>query len=141
MINLNFVTLPLVTTRNGELQVPSRSGLNWGQRPGRNEDQAYLSIPADIQRSGFFPDSGISFDVVCDDGFKMSCVRAQQNGKGLQSQKNNAILGSYLRKRLGLKSGQLIIIQHLYNYGRLSVDISKSENGEYLLDFSSRSVR
>ena len=135
MINLNFVTLPLTTKRNGKLEVPSRSGLNWGQRPGRNEDQAYLSVPVDVQRSGFFPDPGVGFDVECDDGFKMKCIRAQQNGKGLHS-KNNAILGGYFRKRLGLRSGQLIIIQHLYNYGRWSVDISRSENGAYFLDFS-----
>ena len=65
----------------------------------------------------------------------MICVRAQQNGKALHSQQNNAILGRYFRKRLGLISGQLIIVQHLYKYGRLSVDISINRN-KYYLDFS-----
>jgi len=50
----NFVTLPLTTKRGGQIVVPQRSGLNWGQRPGRDPNQAYLSVPVEIQRSGFF---------------------------------------------------------------------------------------
>jgi len=138
LINLNFITLPLTSNRNNEEIVPSRSGLNWGQRPGRNQNQAYLSIPADVQRSGFFPDVGIKFEIICDDEHKMLCVRGQQNGKGLHSSPDNAILGKYFRKRLGLNSGQLIIIDHLYKYGRLSVDISKIGKCAYQLDFSAR---
>mgnify|MGYP001272106053 CR=1 FL=1 len=137
MINLNFVTLPLTTQVKNDICVAARSGLNWGQRPGRNGNQAYISIPADIQRSGFFPDVGIAFQLECDDGYKMMCVRAQQNGKALHSHQDNALMGSYFRKRLGLISGQLIIVQHLYNYGRLSVDISKNGN-LYYLDFSNK---
>ena len=35
---------------------PKRSGINWGQRSDRHPNQAYLSLPAFIQRSGFFPE-------------------------------------------------------------------------------------
>ena len=136
MINLNFITIPLTYTRRNQILVPSRSGLNWGQRPGRNQNQAYLSIPVDVQKSGFFPDIGIKFEITCDDGYKLFCVRAQQNGKGLHSSPDNSILGRYFRKRLSLHSGQLVVADHLFKYGRLSLDISKTENGAYYLDFS-----
>ena len=51
---LNFVTLPLITGKKEKQRVPYRSGLNWGQRPGRNENQAYLSVPSEIQKLNFF---------------------------------------------------------------------------------------
>jgi hypothetical protein len=136
--SLNFHTLPLTHKKDGELIVPNRSGLNWGQRPGRNHDQAYLSIPSYVQRSGFFPEPGVEFLIICDDGFRMLCVRAQAKGKALHSKENNSILGLYFRERLGLKSGQLINIHHLYKYGRLSVDISKTSELAYTLDFSKK---
>ena len=81
----NFVTLPLTTKLKGDEIVPYSSGLNWGQRENRNPDQAYISIPAPERRSGFFPQIGVEFDILCDDGFLIKCVRAQQNGKALQS--------------------------------------------------------
>jgi hypothetical protein len=136
--SLNFVTLPLTCTRRGEEFVPLRSGLNWGQRPGRDKDQAYLSIPSEVRRCGFFPLIAEEFEIFCDDGEVLCCARAQQFGKALQTIKCNSILGKYFRKRLGLASGHFITIQHLFRYGRLSVDVSK-ENGKYFLDFSVKS--
>lgn len=135
-ISKNFVSLPLTTGKGENIRVPYRSGLNWGQRPNRDENQAYLGIPADIQKSIFFPMVGIAFEISCDDGFKMLCVRAQQNGKGLHTQKSNAIMGKYFRERLGLSSGEMVTIDHLINYGRISVDIFQLVTGEYFLDFS-----
>ena len=132
----NFVTLPLTTISRGEERVPFRSGLNWGQRPNRDENQAYLSVPASIQRSGFFPGKGLEFTVVCDDGAELILARAQQNGKALHSKPNNSILGAYFRNRLGLESGDLVILEHLLRYGRTSVDFHKREGSPYYLDFS-----
>ncbi|MGC6472616.1 MAG: hypothetical protein ACON4W_07055 [Parvibaculales bacterium] len=136
--HLNFVTLPLTTGKNDNLRVPFRSGLNWGQRPGRNQNQAYISIPSDIQKSKFFPEIGIPFKVTCDDGFEMLCVRAQQNGKALHSCNDNSIIGLYFRQRLGLASGRPVMLHHLYEYGRLSIDVYKYSNGSFALDFSSK---
>lgn len=116
--------------------VPQRSGLNWGQRPGREPNQAYLSVPVDIQRSGFFPERGEEFLMECDDGEIMKCVRAQQNGKAIETSGNNAILGLYFRKRLKVRPGYMVTIDHLYRYGRLSVDVTFKSNHRYYLDFS-----
>lgn len=134
-----FVTLPLTTRKNGELVVPRRSGLNWGQRPGRDPNQAYLSVPVEIQRSGFFPERGEVFVIECDDGFKMKCVRAQANGKAIESPTDNSIIGTYFRNRLGLRPGHLVTIDYLLTYGRLSVDIHYRNDYSYFLDFSTLS--
>ena len=132
----NAISINLTTGQGDKMRVPDRSGLNWGQRPNRDQNQAYLSIPSYIQRSDFFPEIGQVFHVECDDGYKLQCVRAQANGKGLHSKPENSILGAYFRKRLSLMSGQLITLSHLYRYGRTTVDIKKIEHLHYFLDFS-----
>jgi hypothetical protein len=134
-----IISLPLTAKIKGVDMVPQRSGLNWGQRLGREENQAYLAVPAEIQRSGFFPERGEEFLVECDDGEIMKCVRAQANGKAIETCGNNAMLGLYFRRRLNVRPGYLVTIEHLYKYGRLSVDISQENNYRYFLDFSTSS--
>lgn len=134
---LNFVTLPLASNIAGTLTVPKTSGLNWGQRPGREQNQAYLAVPAYIQRSHFFPDIGEQFLMECDDGEIFKCVRAQANGKAIHSASNNSLFGLYFRKRLGVMPGYMINIDHLIKYGRSSVDISSINPYKFFLDFAS----
>jgi hypothetical protein len=131
-----FVTLPFTSKVRGVLHVPKVSGLNWGQRPGREQNQAYLSIPAYIQRGNFFPVPGHSFVIECDDGEIFNCVRAQANGKAIHTPLNNSLLGVYFRRRLGVMSGYMVKIDDLIKYGRSSVDISKLTDNRYFLDFS-----
>ncbi len=133
---LNFVTLPLASNIGGALKVPKSSGLNWGQRPGREQNQAYLAVPAYIQRNHFFPDTGEPFLMECDDGEVFKCVRAQANGKAIHTTSNNSLLGLYFRKRLGVMSGYMITIDHLIKYGRSSVDVSRMNSHKFYLDFS-----
>ena len=131
-----FVTLPLTTRRGGRLLVPQRSGLNWGQRPGREPNQAYLSVPVEVQRSGYFPERGDGFIIECDDGFLMKCVRSQDNGKAIESPTDNSIIGIYFRRRLGVLPGHMVTLDHLPASGRISVDIHFRDKGLYYLDFS-----
>lgn len=133
---LDYVRIPLTIRKAGEVQVASTSGLNWGQRPGRNENQAYLPIPVEYQRSGFFPGIGVPFRVLCDDGQQLTLVQAQQNGKALHTPEDNSILGKYFRDRLGVPHGMPVGIHHLERYGRFALDISIDDSGNYLLDFS-----
>lgn len=132
----NYVRISLTIWRNRQEQVPNRSGLNWGQREGRNHDQAYLPIPRINQTNGFFPEIGCPFKVLCDDGAQLTLVRAQQNGKALEVPSDNSALGAYFRRRIGLKSGEMVVLRHLERYGRSSVDIFKDPEGSYFLDFS-----
>jgi len=134
-LTTHYVRISLIVTSGGRERVPDRSGLNWGQRAGRNPNQAYLPIPAADQRSGFFPEVGEAFSVECDDGFKLTLVRAQQNGKALETPDNNALLGEYFRRRLNVRLGNPVALRHLHEYGRTSVDIFRSQTEGYLLDF------
>jgi NgoFVII restriction endonuclease len=131
-----IVTLPLVSTRGGVISVPRASGLNWGQRPGREQNQAYLQVPAYIQRYNFFPNIGEPFLIECDDGEVLKCVRAQANGKAIQTTSNNSLMGLYFRKRLNVLPGYTITIDHLNRYGRSSVDITRLNPFKFALDFS-----
>lgn len=139
-LGTHYVRISLTTTSRGIEKVPYRSGLNWGQRQGRNQNQAYLSIPRSEQESGFFPRVGEEFLVECDDGTVLRLVRAQQNGKALQTPDDNSLLGTYFRKRLGVRSGDPVALWHLHEYGRTTVDVFKTESGLYLLDFSTSEV-
>ena len=130
------VTLPLTSVIKGVEIVPRRSGLNWGQRPGRASDQAYLPVPAEVQRQSFFPDPGVPFIIETDDGVKLKCVRSQTNGKAIESKDNNSLLGSYFRRRLGIGSGHIVTLDHLVHYGRRSVEIEKVSDFWFKLDFS-----
>ena len=130
------VTLRLSTGKNDKERVPMSSGLNWGQRPGREQNQAYLPVPADIQKNNFFPDTGIEFEILTDDGFRWRCARRQANGKAIHTIENNSTMGLYFRKRIGLEPGDLITLGDLLRYGRTSVTIYKKSTHLYLLEFS-----
>lgn len=129
------VRLPLVK-RNGE--TPSRSGLNWGQRPEENREpnQAYISIPSRIYRTDFFPPIGARFVVQTDDGETMIFVRAQQHGKALHTPVSNSLIGTYMRRRLKVPSGECVTRTHLDRYGRTDVTMIRIDEETYFLDFS-----
>lgn len=127
------VTLSLLT-RAGE--TPTASGINWGQRDGRNRNQAYINIPAEINRKGFFPERRVQFTVLSDDHYSFVMVRAQDSGKGLHTTYNNAELGEYLRNRMGAGSGEYITRQHLLEYGRTDITFTKIDDETYFMNFS-----
>ena len=60
---------------------------------------------------------------------------AQQGNKALQSVESNAILGEWIRKKIGAPSGGYITKQMLELYGKTYVTFRKYEDGTYLLDF------
>ncbi len=118
--------------------VPTRSGLNWGQRPKENRDpnQAYLSLWSDVYNTNFFPERAVHFTVLTDDGKTIICSRAQDSGKGIHTPHNNALLGEYFRNRLGLPSGEMVTKEHLDAYGREDVVFYKIDDETYYMDFS-----
>ena len=122
--------------RSGSL--PMRSGLNWGQRPeySREPNQAYIRVPMNIARSGFFPPKGQHFTLLTDDNEAFNCVRAQAGGKAIETPQNNSLLGKYFRRRLGVRLGSPVTIDDLKRYGRTDVQIYKIDEETYYLDFS-----
>ena len=58
---------------------------------------------------------------------------AQSGEKGIHSAQNNAIIGEYLRERLGVPGGTFITKSMLENYGRTKVTFKKYfEDDEYI---------
>ncbi len=127
------VNLSLLT---GEGNVGERSGVNWGQRPGRDPNQAYIPVPAKVRNSGFFPPKGQHFIMLTDDDKSLDCVIAQGGDKAIETYKNNSILGAYIRERMNIPSGRKIQLSDFARYGRSDVTIYKIDSETYYLDFS-----
>ena len=130
------VTLSLLNNRGN---VPDRSGLNWGQRKGRNKNQAYLGVPKRIAETEFFPDRATQFTVLTDDGLSFIAVVAQDNDKAIETPDGNHILGEYFRRRLGVQLGSFVTRSDLDRYGRTNVEFCKLDNETFLMDFSVQS--
>lgn len=121
------------------------SGINWGIRKNgtkRNQNQAYIPYNRKDKKEGFFPDrehpadeNCPMFKVITKDFGSFHMRMAQQGNKGLHSVESNAILGEWIRKRIGAPSGGYVTKQMLELYGRTYVTFRKYEDGTYLLDF------
>lgn len=132
-----MVTATLLQDRgHNKGAIHTRAGLNWGQRAGREKNQAYIPVNSDAQKSKFFPEVGDYFTVKTDDGETFQCVRAQDNGKAIETYGNNSQLGLYFRKRLGLPSGAFVTLNDLKKYGRTDVTFYKIDDENYYMDFS-----
>lgn len=127
------VTLSFLT-RNGETGL--RSGINWGQRGGREPNQAYIHLPAGIARSGFFPLEKQHFSVLTDDGRQLILRVEQQNDKAITTPSNNSLLGEYFRNRLGLANGAFVTRADFERYGRTDVTFYKLDDEQFFMDFS-----
>ena len=121
-------------TRTGE--PGSRSGLNWGQRPGREPNEAYIPLPSRISKSGFFPLEKRHFTAITDDRHQLILRIEQQNNKAITTPARNSDLGEYFRNRLGLANGAYVDRDALEAYGRTDVMFVKLDEETYYMDFS-----
>lgn len=127
------ITLSLLA-KNGE--PGRRSGLNWGQRPNRNPNEAYIHLPSRIAKSGFFPLEERHFTAITDDRHQLILRIEQQNNKAITTPARNSDLGEYFRNRLGLANGEYISRDALDRYGRTDVTFIKLDEETYYMDFS-----
>lgn len=134
-LGLECVKVSLVS-KSGK--IAERSGLNWGQRLGREQNQAYIALKADIYSTDFFPPIGRHFTVNTDDGKILICSRAQQSGKAIHTPHNNSHIGEYFRSRLNVPNGKLVKMDDLTHYGRTDIDFYKVDEENYFMDFSTR---
>jgi hypothetical protein len=132
---LESVVLPLVQMTRNVGQVHEKSGLNWGQREGRNPDQAYIPIPSLISGRGFFPPRGEHFQLITDDGESFIATVAQDGDKALETPHDNSLLGKYFRRRLGLSSGVFIETEDLNRFGSTGVVVEYIGEDLYRLVF------
>lgn len=133
MTRYDRVSLSLIT-RSGE--PGGQSGLNWGQRPRRNPNEAYIPVPSGIARSGFFPLEGQHFMAVTDDRHQLLLRVEQQGDKAITTPARNSDLGEYFRNRLGLPNGAFVTRADLDRYGRTDVVFLKLDGETYYMDFS-----
>lgn len=121
------------------------SGINWGIRKNgtkRDQNQAYIPYNRKDKKAGFFPDrehpddeNCPMFKVITKDFGSFHMRMAQAGNKGLHSVESNAILGEWIRKRIGAPSGGYVTKQMLELYGKTYVTFRKYDDGTYLLDF------
>jgi len=142
--------------------VASASGLNWGQGKGHvAPNDAYIAIKKDYIRlypklfppkQDFTTVTGVGgrqsrhndiVEIIWDDGMIMDGLlegNQDENGvkypKQISSFPRKSLIGEYLRNRLGVQSGQRVIINDLNKYGRSDIDVSLLEEGVYKFDFS-----
>lgn len=121
------------------------SGINWGIRKNgtrRDPNQAYIPYNHKDKKSGFFPDRKSPedencpmFKVITRDFGSFHMRMAQQGNKALHSVESNAIIGEWIRKRIGAPSGGYVTKQMLELYGRTYVTFRKYGDEMFLLDF------
>ena len=120
------------------------SGVNWGIRSNgtrRDPNQAYIPYNRKDRKAGFFPDREHEndkncpmFKVITRDFGSFHMRMAQQGNKALHSVESNAILGEWIRTKIGAPQGGYITKQMLELYGKTYVTFRKYSDGVYLLD-------
>jgi len=125
--------------------VPPKSSVNMGfaaprdkNKPlkKRRRDEAELRIRVDANKTGFLPGRTFNFTLIGDDGFLMDCVVGQDNNKAISTTDDNAILGAYIRKRIGVPNGHFITTADFKKYGRTDFTLTKLDNGTFEIDLS-----
>ena len=121
------------------------SGINWGIRRNetkRNRDQAYIPYNKNDKKEGFFPgrlhpeDKNCQlFKVITRENGAFYMRLAQSGNKGIHSADSNAIIGMWLRQKLGVPSGTFITKEMLESYGSTRVTFKKYEDDIYVLEF------
>jgi len=127
-------TLSFISPRTNE--TGTKSGLNWGQRPGREPNQAYIPLPAEIARKGFFPLEKQHFSAITDDGISLILRVEQENDKAITTPLNNSSIGEYFRNRIGIANGAYVWKSDLLKYGRTDVTFYKLDDDQFFMDFS-----
>lgn len=117
--------------------------MNWGIRKNgykRNRNQAYIPYNVADQKAGFFPEMNKDgtypvFKVVTKDYDAFYMRQAQSNGKALETPESNAIIGEWIRHKIGVPDGTYITKQMLESAGGTRVVFKKYEDGIYTLEY------
>lgn len=130
------VVLPLVQTTKEKGKVHnSGAGLNWGQRGRRDPNEAYIPIPSWIRRREFFPERGVHFQIVTDDGDSFVATVAQGGDKAIETPEDNALIGLYFRRKLGVLPGAFVTNEHLQRFGSNGARFTRLSEDLYRLSF------
>jgi NgoFVII restriction endonuclease len=134
-------TLWFVSARTGQVH-NAGAGLNWGQptetRNRKDINSAYLPVPTCLQKSLNLPLVNQIFSCRFDDGVEIEMVRTGANGKNLTSAHENQIFGRYVRYKLGVPPGRLILQNDLERSNIYGLSFFKQAQNTYFLKFINR---
>ncbi len=131
---IDYVMLPLFSTKGESKFVAQKSGLNFFNAGGRerNSGEVYVPIPALIRKFAptFFPKRDESFCLSTPMGEKLEAKICQDDAKALMTNPNSALSNWLLRKVLGLKEWEILTLEHLQNLNVDSVIVEKIHENE-----------
>lgn len=158
--------LSFLAVKKGIIEVPPRSGINWGVNSTQVGGTSHTCIgDAEIRitkeaienfpdffppklgtpskRSGKLQRQNDEIELIWDDGTIMKGLLEQNLPQGdliypkaICSSDSKAELGLYLRKRIGVSPTHVITKADLDNYGRTDITVSLQAEGVYYMDFS-----
>lgn len=146
--NIEFVILPLYSSKTGEVE--EKSGLNQWNAGGRKrkKDEVYIPIPIWIHRKfpNFFPLKDVVFNLhlpnkkiikakICQNMLMRINGKLIDKGKGLMSNPNTELGNWILRDILKAKEGKIITYKMLEDLGIDSVEVRKINRLNYEIDF------
>lgn len=127
---VDYVVLPLYSTRGRITHVPERSGINQWNAGGRarDEDEVYIPVPISVRTNypNFFPGRDVNFVLVLPNGNELSAKICQDGGKALMSNPNSALGHWLLRTVLQKRPGELVTMNDLVRFGIDSVLVEKT---------------
>lgn len=135
---VNYVILPLYSTKYKDKRVSNRSGLNQWNADGRNRNigEVYIPIPSKIHEyfPDFFPDRNKPFKLTVPSGETYDAKVCQDNSKALMTNPNKDLSNWLLRKVLKLEEGELATMSKLDKLGLDSVILIKDSHGNFKID-------
>lgn len=127
---VDYVVLPLYSTRGRIAIVPQKSGLNQWNAAGRrrDENEVYIPVPRSLNSNypNFFPGHEVSFILILPTGEELSAKICQAGDKALMSNPNSALGKWILRTVLQKQPGELVTMDDLVRFGIDSVLIEKT---------------
>lgn len=135
---VDFVILPLYSTRGGFKNVPEKSGLNQWRAGGRKRSygEVYIPVPMIIHKlyPSFFPPKDTSFTLITPNNEKLSVKLCQDNAKAIMSNPNTALANWLLKTALSLQENEIATYQRMQDLGFDSVIISKLDSYIFSVD-------
>ena len=135
---VDYVILPLYSTKSKEKNVSEKSGLNQWNAGGRKRKygEVYIPVPTKIHQlcPNFFPFRDIPFTLRTPLNENLQVKLCQDNSKALMSNPNDDLANWLLKKALRLREGEIATYEKMQNLGFDCVIIEKKENGIYNID-------
>lgn len=135
---VDYVILPLYSTKGKEKIVPEKSGLNQWNAGGRKRKygEVYIPVPREIHKQypRFFPPRDTIFTLTTPNKQNLKAKLCQDNAKALMSNPNDALANWLLQSALRCKEGELAKYEKMRELGFDCVIIEKHSPLNFSID-------